>query len=269
MANGATATARIPFAARGAFKIADDESPRPTDRIYFNYNYFNDVALGSRNSGIPTVDLHRETLGFEKTFLEGNASFGMRLPFLQLQGDGSVNADGIGDLTFILKYAFINDRQTGNVLSTGLGVTVPTGRDNIPGIGVLDIHPTLLQPYVGYIVNFGNLYVHGFTSLVVPTDSRDITLLFNDIGVGYWLSRGRTDAFVRGIIPTFEVHVTTPLNHRGLDNTPVGAPDEVALTAGVHILLPWGADLGLAVVDPVTGPKPYAVEGMVQLGFIF
>ena len=27
----------------GAFKIAENESPRPHDRVYVNYNYFNDI----------------------------------------------------------------------------------------------------------------------------------------------------------------------------------------------------------------------------------
>jgi hypothetical protein len=208
-------------------------------------------------------------IGFEKTFLTGNASFEMRLPFLQLEGDGSVSQQDIGDLTMILKYAFINNRETGNVLSAGLGVTVPSGADNVPGIGVIDIHDTLLQPFLGYIFNGESLYLMGFTSLVVPSDSRDVTLLFNDIGVGYWLRLNRDESFIRGIVPTLEVHVTTPLNHRGLSNSPVGAPDEVSLTGGVHLLMPRGADLGIAIVDPVTGPKPYAFEAVVQLNFRF
>src|SRR6266446_1422423 len=28
---------------RGAFKIAENESPAPQDRVYVNYNYFNDI----------------------------------------------------------------------------------------------------------------------------------------------------------------------------------------------------------------------------------
>jgi hypothetical protein len=267
--SGATVTARVPLAARGAFKIADNGTAIPTDRVFFNYNYFNDVALGSRGLGLPAPDLHREVIGFEKTFLDRTASIEMRLPFLQLQGDGSVSRSGIGDLTIIGKYAFFMDREAGNVLAGGLAVTVPTGASNVPGFGVIDIHDTLLQPFVGYIWNVEDFYVLGFTSLVVPTDSRDVTLLFNDISVGYWLRRNRQDLFINSIIPTLEVHVTTPLNHRGLNNTPVGAPDEVSLTGGVHLLMPAGADLGIAVNDPITGPKPYAVEALVQLNFRF
>src|SRR5262249_29857955 len=71
--HNALAGTAIALLTRGAFKIADNESPRPQDRVFVNYNYF-DRILGT------SVDLNRETLGFEKTFLDGNASVGMRVP---------------------------------------------------------------------------------------------------------------------------------------------------------------------------------------------
>lgn len=96
--------------ARGAFKITENESPRPQDRVYTTYNYFSNV-FGSRLApGQQQTDIHREVIGFEKTLLDGNASAGMRLPYIQVNGDGSVSKDDIGDLTMVLKYALINDR---------------------------------------------------------------------------------------------------------------------------------------------------------------
>ena len=44
-----------------AFKVAENESPLPTDRLFVTYNFYSRV-LG-------TQDIHRETLGVEKTFL--------------------------------------------------------------------------------------------------------------------------------------------------------------------------------------------------------
>src|SRR5688500_3205216 len=32
---------------RGTFKIAENESPRPMDRIFYNYNHFSDVNRGN------------------------------------------------------------------------------------------------------------------------------------------------------------------------------------------------------------------------------
>src|SRR4029077_7370206 len=69
---------RVPIATHASFKISDVESPRPSDRVYFNYNFYSQIPVGGVNA-----DLHRELIGFEKTFKDGNASFGMRLPFLQ------------------------------------------------------------------------------------------------------------------------------------------------------------------------------------------
>jgi hypothetical protein len=102
----------------------------------------------------------------------------------------------------------------------------------------------------------------------VPTDSNEPTLLFNDIGVGYYLYRAPdTGRFLTGVAPTLEVHVNTPLSHRGgidaLD--PLRASDQVDLTAGVNLELLQTKRLALGVVVPTTGPKPFAVEALLQL----
>ena len=39
---------------------------------------------------------------------------------------------------------------------------------------------------------------HGFSSLLVPSDGRDVTVWFNDIGVGYWVYRDN-DGFINGV----------------------------------------------------------------------
>ena len=128
--------------------ITDNDSPRPTDRAYFGYNYYNGINPAT-NSGLDRIDMHRQTVGFEKTFLGGDASFGMRLPFIQTYGprSGSTNASApftvgpngetittvgvvafpgtlggqqvrrnIGDLSLLFKYAFMNDRATGDLM---------------------------------------------------------------------------------------------------------------------------------------------------------
>ncbi len=266
-------SAIIPLYGRGAFKIAENESPRPLDRVFINYNYFNNVKSDPTGMGFAgNGQFHRETIGFEKTFLNGDASFGMRLPFLQFNGDGSIGRNGVGDLTLIGKYAWINDRQTGNVLSGGLALTVPTGVNPYANIG-LTMNPVLLQPYLGGIYNASNTwYVHGFSSIVVPTDIRDVTLFFNDIGIGYWLYRADpgTDSLLTAVIPTFETHVTTPLNHRGLNNSgPIGVPDLVSLTGGSYFQFGNRSMLGTAIGVPVTGPRFYSFEALVNFNWRF
>ncbi len=258
----------IPQVGRGAFKIADNESPRPLDRVFINYNYFDNVFI----PGAPGFNLNRETIGFEKTFLGGDASIGMRLNFLQSTGndDGSLNTSDFGDMTIITKYAFINDRSTGNVLSGGLAVTAPTGPDAVMPDGTV-LHPTLLQPYTGYIYNLGRLYAQGFSSIIVPSNSADVTLLSLSNGVAYraYQAPDTSDAFLRFIVPSLEGHATIALNHRGLDSGNVGFADLFVVTSGIHIGLGDSSDITAALAIPLTGPQPYDIEAVVQYNYRF
>jgi hypothetical protein len=282
----------IPEVAKGAFKIADNESPRPLDRVYINTNFFSVQGIpGTTNR----IDIYREILGAEKTFLDGNASIGIRVPFFQvhtsigpglLPGGGAsaiadnLNESAVGDLTFIGKYAFINNCETGNVLAGGLAVTAPTGPteriavptaiSSVSGFGLagtpistFTLHDTLLQPFVGGIFNCGNLYFHGFTSVLVPTDSRDVTYLFNDYGVGYFvIRRGANDCdrLLTALVPTFEVHVNDALRHNGSTSVPIGGIDLIDLTAGVTVGLGRRCWWSFGYVTPVTGPRPFQYE---------
>jgi hypothetical protein len=286
----ALSTVRVPIAGTGALKVAENESPQPQDRVFLTYNFYDhlkgtgspgrmEAAQGINVNGTPILvnnvipgvaapraDLHREVFGFEKTFLDGNASFGLRAPVFQLVGDDPFRMQDFGDVTLLFKYAFYNDRCTGNILSAGLAVTAPTGPD-VPTIAG-NIHPVLLQPFTGFLWNKDRVYVHGFTSLAVPTDDRDVTLLFNDVGIGYWLYRCKENRFITSIAPTLEAHITTPLNHRGATD-PIIVPDLTVLTGGLHFGLSGRSTLTLGVATPVTGPRTYDVEAMAQFNWRF
>ncbi len=284
----------IPLAGRGAFKIAENASPMPVDRCFFTYNHFNSIRSpqygqtdpsstatqttvnnpqqGVRTTSnvvttfptpyVPFVNLNREVAGFEKTFLGGRASIEMRLPLFQQPGStDDFRAAGFGDITVLGKYAFYLNRETGDVFSGGLAVTAPTGAP-IPTIEG-PVNSTLLQPWIGYIWNFDAFYLQVFHSAVVPTDARDVTLLFNDFGLGYWMYRGGADRALRFIVPTVEVHVTTPLNNRS-ENAPISCPDLVVMTGGAHFGLFRNCVLSLGVGAPVSGPYTYGVEAFVQ-----
>ena len=67
-------------ASYSAFKVAENESPLPMDRLFVTYNFYGRV-LG-------TQDIHRETVGVEKTIFGDRASLGLRLPFFQIDRDG-------------------------------------------------------------------------------------------------------------------------------------------------------------------------------------
>ena len=250
------------FLSGGAFKIADNESPRPEDRLFATYTYFNEVLTRPGKA-----DFHQEIFGFEKVLLDGYASVGLRAPVFEIPGDGSVGRSDFGDLSILLKYAWL-DTKAGDVVSTGLVVTVPTGPNFTLADGT-SLHPVILQPYVGGLVNLDRFYFHGFTSLAAPTDVRDAVLLFNDLGIGYRFYQGRETAVLSYVIPTVEAHIDTPLSHRGSQRLGVAALDEVIFTYGVHLGLFKKTQLSLGIATPVTGPLPFDLEALAELNWRF
>jgi hypothetical protein len=219
--------------------------------------------------GPSRADLHREMIGFEKTFFDGNASFGMRLPFVQLTGSPGFEESHVDDLCMVFKYAIINNRETGNVLSGGLVLTAPTG-ETVKVNGQSTIHSTVFQPWAGFIYSVNrDVFVQGFSSVAAPTDARDVTIFFNSIGVGYHLYRSADPcALLKGAVPVAELHVNTPLNHRGWDSQPLGFPDAVDFTGGCYFVFKR-ATAGLAFGTPMTGPKPYEFEVLANLNVHF
>jgi hypothetical protein len=265
------------------FKISEDDSPRPRDRVYYGFNFFDDVngavnrALGSE---ISFLRAYRETLGLEKTFLDGNASVGLRMFLNTLDADSprpdlNGSSTALGDLTVITKYALINDRDSGTVLSFGLAVTAPTGPSTFAGSNAISapFHSTILQPYIGYIwYPTERVYIHGFSAMDIPTDTNDVTFVTNDIGIGYYLYRNPGSCrWLTEVVPTFEVHITDPVNHQGaLTLTdPVGTPDVVNLTMGTTFGLWRRSTLSVGLVTPVTGPRPFDYEVLVQYNYNF
>ncbi len=260
--------------------MSDDQSPQPRDRVFVDFNYYDNVGAAiSRRLGIDLRDvaIYRETFGFEKTFLDNSASIGLRLPLNSLSatsdtpGQGGSDTD-VGDLTAILKYAFWQDPDSGSLFSTGLAVTAPTGPSHFAGSRVPITHETALQPFVGYIWRADRWFVHGFTGIDVPTSSKAVTNLYNSVGVGYVFSRADAEErLLRSISPTFEVHVGDPLNHRGAFKVtdPLGTADVVDLTMATTFGLGERSSLSLGIVTPVTGPKPFDVEALVQFNWYF
>lgn len=259
---------------RGGYKIGENESPRPTDRVYVTYNFFNDVNPTLRVPGLSVLNVHRQTFGIEKTFLDGDASIGLRMPLLQLTGPNDLSRSSVGDLSMILKFAWINEPlevandgsfMGGDVLSTGLVLTVPTGGSAAFSALQPEIHPTVIQPFVGGIRIFGRGYTQFFSSIAVPTDDRDTTFLFNSLQLGYQLYWNPDARWVRSITPLVELHVNTPLNNRGLYKLPIGQADVVGFTGGATFAIGSRSFLNIGANTPMTGPRPYAMEAMAHL----
>src|SRR5947199_364940 len=78
----AQAPAALAPSVRG-FKISENQSPQPQDRFFYTFNYYYNLnSAVDRRFDTPINDLraYREILGFEKTFDQGRASIGLRMP---------------------------------------------------------------------------------------------------------------------------------------------------------------------------------------------
>ena len=99
-----------------------------------------------------------------------------------------------------------------------------------------------------------------------------MTLIYNDIGIGYFLlRRADPERFLTAIAPTFETHVNTPLTHRDPFNPrdSAGTADIVNLTYGVNFEYYNRAVLTFGLVTPVTGPRPFDLEALVLFNVWF
>ena len=188
---------------------------------------------------------------------------------LQTTGGSTFASGDFGDLTVITKYALVNNRDTGNVLSVGLAVTAPTGPDAVLTDGTR-LNPVLLQPFTGFIYNWDRLYAQGFSSLIIPTDSDDVLLATSSLGLGFRMYTAcDPNARVSYVTPIVEGHATLPVNHRGLSQDLVGLPDTFVMTNGVHVGLGRRANLALGVAVPLTGPKLFDLQAFAQLNWQF
>jgi hypothetical protein len=286
------------------FKIDDNESPAPQDRAYFTFNTFNNLyrPINQRfGTDFGSINVQRETFGVEKAFFDHQVSFGVRFPIntvtapADLPGLGGSHTS-MGDLSFITKVVLWQDSgpadpgsELGEALqdllgstpdptwfrlvSAGLAVTAPTGADSLFGDGRFgSFHTTTLTPYLGAIWKRGSWYVQGFTSADIPTDPNDVTMLYKDLSVRYFLYQTPSSTLVlTAIVPVVELHVNTPLNHRGILHTldPAGTPDVVDVTAGVDLCFFDWARLAFGFVTPLTGPRLQDYEVLGQLKMLF
>ncbi len=274
------AGARALFPWSRGFKIADNQSPQPQDRLFVSFNFFNNVnGCVNRHLGAPVrgLQVFSEAFGFEKTFGDGLASFGMRFPLNSITANQAVPGLGthtaVGNLSLYTKLVLWMNQDTGRLISGGLALTTPTGPSTFAGApmfsGVRDVQ---FQPFLGYLWRRDRWYIQGFSAINVPTRSRDVTLWYNDVGVGYFAYRNAdSDGFLTAVVPTFETHVNDPLNHRGAlrRNDPFATPDVVDLTLGASFILRRRGVLSLAVVDAVTGPRPFNIEAVVLYSHYF
>jgi hypothetical protein len=179
-------------------KISENDSPIPRDRVFFNYNHFQNVFQLSETSIFPPAPtvirqepIDRYTLGAEKTFFDGWTSVEVRMPLLgsfdtQLQSVG-VNGASWGNLTFVLKSLLYMDNAT--AIGAGMSIETPTGSSTTTRLATTRLQflnqSTHLSPYIGFVWSPGDprwgwgngLFLTGYAQIDIATASNTVNVL--------------------------------------------------------------------------------------------
>lgn len=282
-------------------KFADNNSPLPQDRVFFNYHLFVDPVLDVR--GQPQ-DVNRFTFGLEKTAWDGTASVEFRVPFeaavdsTQRVGQADTTGAEFGNLAMAVKM-LLYQRNCLSV-AAGLGIIFPTADDstilNADGAPAVTFsnESYFLQPFLGvYLRPTSALFAQFITQVNFDVSGSRVTLfdptffgatgsdrvfeqslLFLDYSMGYWLYRTkRCDALLTGIAPMVELHYTTTMDRLDLpqiDEANVFEADfrrdALNLTGGVLFGLGPQTSLRVAGVAPLRDQSLlYDAEFGVQL----
>jgi len=222
----------------GRMKIAENVSPLPRDRIFFNYSLFANVPLSEGGGNV-----NRFSPGFEKTFLNQMMSVEVRAPFAATLNSNVVigttdEYDNLefGDMFVALKALLFG---WGNAaVSGGISLALPTAGDS--QVFLPDGTPLVqfrneslhLMPFLGGLWTSGDrFFAQGFVQVDVDVAGdpvavnanglglspagrvQETSFLFLDGGIGYWLYRdgGMSNRLITGIAPTLELHYNQSL----------------------------------------------------------
>ncbi len=267
-------------------KISEDNSPIPRDRVFFNFNHFEN-AIPVPDPNRHDLSVERYTPGFEKTFFDGLGSIELRVPFALTQNPdintptpGADRATVFGNMTTTFK--LLLSRTDDMALAAGFGLNLPTGPNvrlsinNIPTLEVRNqaVH---IMPYIGALLTPDDMFfVQAYVQVDVdangypvetPTGNagvlNDQTLLYTDISFGCWLYKNPDAYYVTGIAPIFEFHYTTTLQDADIVRTAALAGagagvgnvlnriDVLNVTAGTQIMIGPKSALSIAGVFPI------------------
>jgi hypothetical protein len=289
----------------GSFNASENNTAIPTDRVYFIYNGFFNAASNSVGFG-PTQqsqDIHRYLLGFERTFLDGNLSIDVRMPFvnsMQFENFGIASETGnIGNLTMYAKGLMLSDDST--ALATGLGIGLPTGSDVEvtrtvgPTTQLLTIQneAVTLMPFIASTMTLNDRwFVQSFSQVLFVTSGDPIVnngqsagvytaqnLFQSDIGLGRWLWQDSSQPYFTGLAGVVELHYTSTIQDSdavdlGFGNLLSGEianadnrVDLLNLTSGIHAQLGPMSALRVGAVVPLKDAPNRTFDSEIQVSF--
>lgn len=271
--------------ALGRMKLAENSSPIPRDRIFFNYSHFTGVPLSSQ-----PISVNRYSPGFEKTFLDELCSFELRTPFgssldndILANGLTSDNEFQFGNLFLSLKGVLIQKQNW--LLTAGTSFLLPTAADSrvIDPLTQQEFlrfenKSTHIMPFIGgaFIPN-ARLFAQWMVQCdidangnpVIATEGsqqtqigtlQDFTLLYTDLSVGYWLyqATGSQRRIVTGIAPVAELHYNRALttadsvsDANNQINNVITDFDNINIQVGVTFNIHNNSRLGIGYATPL------------------
>ena len=284
------------------FKIVEENSPIPTDRVFLEYDHYVNPLVDV--NGNPR-NLEHYVLGAEKTLRDGLWSVELRVPFASdynstqsTDPGASLSDTELGDTTLSIKRVLL--RTEDFTVSAGMAIVFPTGQDwrIVSGGATLcevkdeAVH---LQPFIGAAWNpTDRLFVMAFAQMDFDTHGDTVledginegiyheqNLLFLDISAGYWLYKNPCAHWLTGIAPVVELHYTTTMQNSDFVTGPEGSiastdptaggtdpgrRDILNLTGGLHFRIGQLSTLTVAAVVPLkTGvDREFDSEVVVQ-----
>jgi hypothetical protein len=173
----------------GRVRIQDNNNAMPSDRVFFDYNYYHNVPFTANG-----IDVNRFTPGIEKTFMDGLGSVEVRVPMAVsfnstqfLGGAPDTSATEFGNAAIIPKILLHSNDEM--ALAAGLGVALPTADDirvfSQAGDQVLNVDndSVHLIPFLGYMFTprDGDCFFLSFVTVDTPLDGNDVSA---DLGTG-------------------------------------------------------------------------------------
>ncbi len=275
-------------------KPAEHNKALPMNRIYLAYHHFHNAVqttverpVGSQVA-FDNASIDQFTLGLESRFGQGLWSVELRMPFTagydfsySAAGDSTENRAGrIGNLSVLLKRLVYYDPET--AVSLGLGVETPTGSDYRARINDnryrMSNDAVHLVPYAAVLHSPSErAFFHGFAALDLAANGNrvrfddgsgpvdvgkfnDQTLLYLDLGAGYWLYRNPQAPSETGLAVLGELHYTGTLQDTDVVTGPsftfanlTNRRDVVNVTAAIHAQLNRNTSLRVGGVFPVGG----------------
>lgn len=264
------------------YKVTENNSALPQNRIGFNINALADVYSGQDDGGLNDT-MWEYRLFAEKTFADGLFSLEFMVPFytsssrtyepldLVINGPGTDNI--FGNIAFGMKTLLHQSYSA--TYSMGLRVEAPTG-DDIVSPPPLNFFYSSFEDDVWYFTPYfatlwtpsDRLFFQSFLSYRLntapirevenPVTIREQTYLMVDTSVGYWIVRNRDCRGLTGLASMLELHYTGAYDREtsNIGRTTVtdrvfGSTDHLNLTAGITATFGQRFTGGISLATPL------------------